>query len=119
HVFCAATGHSTATSDAITRWYTTGVWNRDEVFDPLVDELTDKALAESDTEKRTAILKELYIHLATQCYDFASPAPSDFTAWQPWLKGYTGESVISNIGWGQTLARIWLDQDLRKAMVGR
>ena len=91
-------------------------WNRARVFNAVLDELYVKAAAEFDADKQDALYKELGLLILGQAYDVAFPRIDAWTAWQPWLKGYSGELALSYKDEGHIVARIWVDQDLKKSM---
>ena len=40
----------------------------------------------------------------------------NYVAYQPWLKGYSGESELGYSRCGPVYARLWVDQKLKKSM---
>ena len=78
----------------------------------------DKIKVELDAENRNPLLKDLYNYILEQCFAFAPLMAADYTAWWPWVKDYAGEQTI-NYHRGGIMAHIWLDQDMRREMVGR
>jgi len=112
-------GGSAEPFDNINGKYVCGApWNRAVICDSYVDSMYDKIKVELDAEKRNPMLKELYNYILEQCLAFAPLMAADYTAWWPWVKDYEGEQTI-NYHRGGIMAHIWLDQDMRREMVGR
>ena len=118
-IFAAPTGQYDPLRFAQNNYGSGGSFNRSHVSDPTIDTLAAKAAGTMDEIARTEILKELYQYMSKMIYDFSLPGAVSFSAWHPWVKGYNGELSNVHQGTGHTLAYIWLDQELRKEMVGR
>lgn len=101
------------------KYLSTGPWNRAVISDPYIDDLIGKIGKEFDEEKRTEQLREIFQYIAYQSYDITMPVIHNFMAWQPWVKGYSGQTNIGEKYHGHVHARIWLDQELKKEMTGR
>jgi peptide/nickel transport system substrate-binding protein len=92
------------------------------VNDPVFDSFQPKAIAaQSDAELRQ-ILRDANERVARQHFSISLLQPPQYSLYQPWLKGYSGQfgSVCSAAGSPQLLffypARFWIDRDLKKAM---
>ncbi len=92
------------------------------VNDPVFDSFQPKAIAaQSDAELRQ-ILHDANERVARQHFSISLLQPPQYSLYQPWLKGYSGQfgSVCSAAGSPQLLffypARFWIDRDLKKAM---
>lgn len=96
-----------------------GSFNRHKISDPHIDELFYEASAEFDFTKRTAIIKELYKYMAEQTYSIGMPDIINWMAWQPWVKGYHGETQVSDKAFGHLWGCIWIDQELKEEKLGR
>jgi peptide/nickel transport system substrate-binding protein len=71
-----------------------------------------------DDKARATYLKSMAPVILSRVYIFPLPCPYTYLMWQPWVKGYNGEMVIStNTAW-TFQAYIWLDQDLMEEMIG-
>ncbi|GAI93458.1 unnamed protein product, partial [marine sediment metagenome] len=93
------------------KWWSQGDNNRSRINDPYVEEMYYKACQEFDFEKQTAILKELYVYIAGLYSDVTLPGINNWMVWQPWVKGYRGETNIIEKNIGAVFARIWIDRD--------
>lgn len=58
-----------------------------------------------------------YIH--EQCWQIETPSPYLWTMWQPWVKGYHGETAVGVHGYYLFTPYIWYDQELKEQMTGR
>jgi len=76
----------------------------DEVYDTLHDQL----LATSDPTEAMKIFQQMDKRVIEQHYTIAAPEKYTYAAWQPWLKGYSGEVLM----WGQGVAyaRMWISK---------
>jgi len=86
--------------------------NNDATYDAMIaeyDSCTDIECAQEISKKADLYL--LRQHWAVQTMPTATPF-----AWQPYLKGYTGEVIIGNQWHGFYPARLWIDQDMKKSM---
>jgi len=95
-------------------WYNYG-----RTADPVFDKYRDDAMALPYGEERNRTMKEAAIYATSQFYHVACPVRAGYMFWQPWLKGYQGETCLGS--WQQLpviLARAWVDQDLKYEMTG-
>jgi len=91
------------------------------VNDPVFDSFQPKAIgAQSDAELRQ-ILRDANERVARQHFSISLLQPPQYSLYQPWLKGYSGQfgSICSAAGSPQLLffypARFWIDRNLKKA----
>ena len=99
-------------------WYRSDAqWNRPLHQWPELDALVDAALAATTTEEQQRLIAEADMYTMEQHYQIWGPKPPTFVVHQPWIKGYNGESnhLGPNERWDM-LARLWIDQDLKKEM---
>jgi peptide/nickel transport system substrate-binding protein len=99
---------------------TGGGWNLSFVTDPKAMEARDKMLAlfnAGDDAACDAVMKEFTKYALEQAWVIPTPVQKVVTFWQPWVKGYHGESSPGIINEGQQNMYIWVDQDL-KAKLG-
>jgi peptide/nickel transport system substrate-binding protein len=96
--------------------HTTGAtYNYSRVSDPHIDETWARAQGIVDVKERNALLKELGLYIIEQQYWLHLPTPLAYVLWQPWLKGYSGETNFGNLhGSFGALRFVWIDQDLRR-----
>jgi len=86
------------------------------VNDPFIDELHTELSQIMDENERRPLAKELNEYIVDQAYDIFAPTQFQYNFWQPWLKGYHGES---STGWYSGLEYVnyvWIDQDLKAEM---
>ena len=84
--------------------------------DPHMDELTDGALAATTLEERNRLTKEANLYALGLNFHITAPVTPQFNVAQPWLKGYNGEVSIGNQQYTSLLARLWIDQDLKREL---
>jgi len=101
-------------------WYggTAVAWNYGNIDDPVYNKYREDIFAEPSMEERNRMLKEALAYGTCEFYYTAGPSRVSYTFWQPWLKGYQGEGRLTCFGYGQILARVWVDQDLKHEMTG-
>lgn len=61
-------------------------------------------------------MKELNLYIIDQAYDIFAPTQFQYNFWQPWLKGYHGESSPGWYSQLEYLNYVWIDEDLKKEM---
>ena len=83
--------------------------------DPKFKALVEAASAATTLEELERILKEAVMYHAEQHWQVEGPEAPQFNAIQPWLKGFNGEINLGN-GNHAVLARLWIDQELKKEM---
>ena len=90
-------------------WRSTIIYNYGNVNDPKIDQAYLDALNETDTAKRNAIFKPIYVYGMQQSWEIALPQPITYVFWQPYMHGYAGE-------YAAIASRIWIDPVLKKQM---
>lgn len=97
---------------------TNQTWNPHMMSDPYVDKTWDDIVTNPDyTEKQASeALKKLILHIMEQVPCIILPTPYFYTAWWPWVKNYYGELRVGAQRAAPILARIWIDQELKKKM---
>jgi ABC-type transport system substrate-binding protein len=92
------------------------------VSDPFIDALYPEAVATTSENKLKKIMRDMNEYVARQHFAVSLLKPMEYSLYQPWLKGYTGQihSVWMGIGGPSRLslygARFWIDQKLKKRM---
>jgi len=98
------------------RTWTTGatgnIWFlSDPVVDDLFNQLNTKAASPEDAQR---IIRTFDKHMIEQHYVVVGPAPVSYALWQPYLKGYSGETGLGRNGARMITtfyaARVWIDQ---------
>ena len=95
------------------------ILNFSMVSDASIDEDTDFYVANYfDVPAITARMKERIPYMLELHHAMLFPAPSYFIFWQPWVKGYHGETEpgFQDVDYPRHL---WIDQDLKEKMTGQ
>ena len=94
-------------------------WNFGNADDPKYNKLWEDITTEVDDVKRTKMFKEAFAYGTSQFFYIAGPTRSSYRVWQPWIKSYQGENCLQAIAYSPTVARIWIDQDLKRKITGK
>ncbi len=100
----------------------TSIYNFSNVVDPLAEEFIDKVKVELDPEVRADMTRAENLRQMELVWEVPLPAPSGYTFWAPWLKGYTGEVGIgptAEMGTTGFYRYIWIDSDLKYEITGQ
>jgi ABC-type transport system substrate-binding protein len=119
--FMGGLGSTYALFRQLQRYQTGYTTNWLMVSDPVFDGFYTKAVAASNIDQIKQIVKDANKYVAEQHWSISLLQFNLFTANQPWLKGYGGQSFT--IGGGNSgpmfagyfLARFWVDQNIKKA----
>ena len=104
------------------RFQSTSGNNWCDVNDPAWDALYLKALAATSTSDTKALVVQGNTYMASQQWEITLCNPNLFALYQPWLKGYNGQSFsVSGTGTGPLwvgfyCARFWIDQNLKTSL---
>jgi peptide/nickel transport system substrate-binding protein len=96
-----------------------GGWNLSYITDPKAAEARDKMLTlfnAGDDAGCDAVMREFTKYMLEQAWVIPTPVQKTVTFWQPWIKGYHGESSPGIINEGQQNMYLWIDQDLKAKM---
>ncbi len=75
------------------------------------------AVSEEDSDKRTAMIKELAVYIFEQVPKIPIGGSIIVAGYWPWLKNYYGETAIGELyNHNEIQASVWIDQDLKKSM---
>ncbi len=100
-----------------TKRYTPGAhWNSSNVDDPFYTAKFEAAETAATLEEQYRLVRELNQYGIEKFWSIYTPGAPQYTAVQPWIIGFNGESWMGN---GQILSiftRLWIDQDLKKKM---
>ena len=103
--------------------YTTGyAANYTMVSDPKVDEFYNKAMASNNMADIKQLLGDLNVYFAQQYFEISLVYANLFELYQPWLKGYSAQSMAVSGGSSGPLlmgfygARFWIDQKLKSSL---
>jgi len=96
----------------------TTYWNFGNVNDPVYNKMVDDIRAEPDAAKRTTMTKAAFVYGTSQFFTINRPSTVSFSFWQPWYKGYQGETRLGAYEQGAIPARVWIDQNLKLKLTG-
>jgi ABC-type oligopeptide transport system substrate-binding subunit len=91
------------------------------VSDPVFDAFYDKAMAATTVDGVKQALKDANEYAARQHWVISLVQPQLYTLYQPWFKGYNGQSnsiagATSGVLLSFYLSRFWIDQTVQKSM---
>ena len=104
------------------RYQTGYVANYEMVADPTFDAFYAQALAATSVDQAKAVLTAADKYLTEHEWVISLLNPSSFNVYQPWLKGYAGQSFAMTGGTsgpmmiGYYASRFWIDQTVKKSM---
>jgi peptide/nickel transport system substrate-binding protein len=86
--------------------------------DPYVDKTWEEVVKDPNlTEKQASEkMRNLIIYILDQAPAISLPVPYYYTAWWPWVKNYQGEVRVGAQRSAPIMARIWMDEELKKNM---
>ncbi|UCH50745.1 MAG: ABC transporter substrate-binding protein [Chloroflexota bacterium] len=97
-----------------------GMYNGSYVDDPVLNKARDEmAEAFPDEAKVDQLHRELMPYLLEQVYTIALPAGYTYRAWWPWVKNYSGEASLGYYNALNGSKYLWIDQELKDAMLGK
>jgi peptide/nickel transport system substrate-binding protein len=93
-------------------------WNPHMMSDPYVDKTWQDTVENPKlTDKQAlAAMKKLSIYIMEQVPCIILPTSYVYAAWWPWVKNYYGEQRVGAHRAAPIIARIWIDQELKKKM---
>ena len=100
----------------VTNWYTGAASNRAFVSDPQVDAMIDALRATTDLEEYMRLFRKIDLYSVEQHWLIWGPDSPQYQVTQPWVKGYNGEAIMGDWQFRDIFARLWIDQELKKAM---
>jgi peptide/nickel transport system substrate-binding protein len=96
--------------------------NYNMVNDPIFEAFYSKALAATSVDDVKQVVRDANLYVAQQHYAVSLLQPMTFALFQPWLKGFSGQSgSISGPGGSPPFlycypARFWIDQNVKKSL---
>jgi ABC-type transport system substrate-binding protein len=99
----------------------TAAGSKQLINDPVYEEMykylnVDEQGNPRSQEEIISLTKEMGMYITAQHWKIQSVRSVDFYLWQPYLKGFTGESTASSKLRGFYVPRWWIVQDVKKAM---
>jgi peptide/nickel transport system substrate-binding protein len=92
--------------------------NYSHINDPAYDALYDKFKKATVMDEAKQLLVEVDKYIIEQHWALRIFTTANYTFWQPYFKGYSGEKIELFTGspGGWPWARFWIDQELKKSM---
>ena len=84
--------------------------------DPEFERLYEAAQRAGTFEERQTSVQEVNMFVTAQHWLLWGTKAPSFNVNHPWVKGYNGESGLGTLDWNAMLARLWVDQDLKREM---
>lgn len=97
---------------AVQRGQSTYVGNYTQNNDPVYDDMVNTIQTTVDMAEYTRLCIEANDYAIAKHWQIAILPDVSFNVYQPWLKGYSGETYLG----GFEYSRFWVDQDLKKSM---
>jgi len=93
-------------------------WNVGNTDDPFLNDWVDRILTIDDIEESDAEIKAAIVYITDNHWMIAGPHRDNFVFWQPWIRGYNGETSSRAWSWDFRLTHVWVDQDLKYELTG-
>jgi peptide/nickel transport system substrate-binding protein len=90
--------------------------------DQYVEDLFTKIRAYENIGKddlRLQWKKDISLYVLSQAVMIQLPSYYVYRVWWPWVKNYHGEDLVSYVGRNDFVRYIWIDQDLKKEIMGK
>ena len=101
---------------ALNYWYGPHIpWNFCRVNDPEYTSIVDTYRAELDAAERDRLYIKADQHAVSHHYQILLPAATIFNCAQSWVNSYNGEANLGQRQAGPIYARVWIDQESKKA----
>ncbi|MFC1864544.1 ABC transporter substrate-binding protein [Chloroflexota bacterium] len=97
-------------------------YNLSMISDPVCDEIFAKVWAfetYGDQAVQDKLLNSHQLQYLSQAYVIQVPVPLVYTMWWPWVQNYHGEYSVGRSNHYNFPIWIWVDQDMKKAMMGK
>ena len=91
-------------------------WNSSNVNDPRYNAKFETGGAATTLEEYYSIVKELDQYAIEQFWQTWGGLAPQYAAVQPWLIGFSGETLLGNGQYTTIFTRLWIDQELKAAM---
>ena len=86
------------------------------VKDATMSRLYEAFHAATSEEPRIPIMKDYNEYIMRQHFQVYGHKAPQFQLAQPWVKGFNGETFLTDMDNNGVLVRVWLDQDLKREM---
>jgi peptide/nickel transport system substrate-binding protein len=104
---------------AIRKNFVTGqTWNPHIMSDAYVDKIWNDIVQNQKLTDKTAAaeIKKLSVYIMDKVPCIILPTSYRYVVWQPWIKNYYGEIRVGAHRAAPILARIWIDEEMKKKM---
>jgi peptide/nickel transport system substrate-binding protein len=93
-------------------------WNPHMMSDPYLDKTFDQTITNPKLSDKQGfeVMKKLAVYALEQAPAIILPTSYVYAAWWPWVKNYHGELCVGAHRSAPVIARIWIDQELKKKM---
>ena len=93
-------------------------WNPYMMSDKYIDETFYKTVGDENLtfDEAQAVMKKMAVYAMDQAPAIWLPGGMRHAAWWPWVKNWWGEVKTGAHRYAPIMARIWIDQDLKKKM---
>ncbi len=96
--------------------YSNEAWNWPGVQDPEYDAIVEVAESAATYEEMQRLVKKADMYYIKKQWAIWGPRLPRYHFSQPWLGGYNGEYTLGGGMLETVYARLWIDQDMKKAM---
>ena len=110
--------HGTPYAGIRKNFVTGQTWNPHMMSDPYVDKTHSETVENPKlSEKQSlAVMKKMAVYILDQAPAIILPTAYTYCAWWPWVKNYYGEQRVGAQRSAPIMARIWIDQEMKKKM---
>lgn len=93
-------------------------WNPHMMSDPYLDKTWEKTAGDPNLSEKQgfSVIKKLAVYVLEQAPAIVLPTSYNYVAWWPWVRNYYGELRVGAHRAAPILARVWIDQELKKKM---
>lgn len=112
----AGGGGMTTPSLTMENTLTNAFYNMGSYSDSAFDAKYKEIIGTFDVAKKNQGFKDAMVIYWSSVPGIMFPGQYSYNFWQPWLKNYHGEKVLSRLNQGAVAARIWVDEKLKKEM---
>ncbi|MCB1684013.1 MAG: ABC transporter substrate-binding protein [Pseudomonadales bacterium] len=114
--YLMTSGHVNPTTTLRKSFVTGQTWNPSQYSDPSFDARMAEAYRTRDETERVKMIRALTREILEQAPYIWLPTGYAYTAWWPWVRNYGGELRAGAVRPAPIYARIWIDQDLKRAL---
>jgi peptide/nickel transport system substrate-binding protein len=93
-------------------------WNPHMMDDPFIDKTHSETVENPklSEKQKLAVMKKLAVYALDQAPCILLPLSYTYSAYWPWVKNYYGEQRVACQRSAPIMARIWIDQEMKKKM---